>query len=303
MKVLSLIQSVCLLAATSMALAPPRTHPKLVGHAAQIGEQLSNKKRAAAIRNEHFAKLNKNSLSSASRDDVDPNASEFDSNWAGATISPPSGETFKSVTATMTLPSLTKPPQSAGPGGEYFLYVWVGIDGDGDCDALWQTGFAGQIEDGVTSWWGWVCFISSENVVFDTYILDASTGDTVNMTVEALSSSEGIFWLENLSTGESQSYQVAGGDLCMESAEWIVEDPYASDSEGDIVYFLVWPDFGTMTFDDAVAYTNKGTAIGPEDATLWYIDNYYNNITQNSATVTDSTASVTWVASGPGPYA
>lgn len=120
------------------------------------------------------------------------------------------------------------------------------------------------------------------------------------MTVEALSTSEGIFYLENLSTGKTESYDVAGGDLCLESAEWIVEDPYDESSNGDVEYFLVWPDFGTMTFDNAVAYTNKGTAVGPEDATLWYVDNYYSGVTQNSVAVTDTTVAVTWVVSGPG---
>lgn len=65
----------------------------------------------------------------------------------------------------------------------------------------------------------------NEDAVFDTYILDASSGDTVNMTVQALNSSEGVFWLDNLSTGNSTSYEVTGGGLCMEQAEWIVEDP------------------------------------------------------------------------------
>jgi len=283
-----------------MALTPPRTHPKLVSSSSQVDRRLSNKERAVAVRNEHFSKLGKKSRSRAPHSDVDPNSTETDANWAGATISPPSGETFKSVTAIMTLPPLAQPDEAVGPGDEYFLYVWVGIDGDGDCNALWQTGLAGQIEDGVTSWWGWVCFIYGSDIVFNTYIFNASTGDTVNMTVEALSSSEGIFWLENLSTGETESYDVAGGDLCMQSAEWIVEDPYASDSDGNIDYFLVWPDFGTMTFDNAIAYTDEGTAVGPENATLWYVDNYYSGITQNSVAVTDSTVSVTWVASGPG---
>ena len=153
MKFSTLVQSVLLLAATSMAVAPPRPHPMLGGPSS-----LSKKERAAAVRNEHFSKLGKKSRSRAPRDgEEDPNSTETDSNWSGATIVPPSGETFKSVSATMTLPTLKEPTTAVGPGGEYILYVWVGIDGDGDCDALWQTGFAGQIDDGVVSWWGWVC--------------------------------------------------------------------------------------------------------------------------------------------------
>jgi hypothetical protein len=120
------------------------------------------------------------------------------------------------------------------------------------------------------------------------------------MTVEALSASEGIFWLEDLTTGESVSYDVSGGNLCGTTAEWIVEDPYASSSNGSVDYFLVWPDFGTMTFDGAVATTNTGAKIGPANATIDIIENYYNGEVQNSVSVTDSTVSVKWLASGPG---
>lgn len=142
----------------------------------------------------------------------------------------------------------------------------------------------------------------NEDAVFDTYILDASSGDTVNMTVQALNSSEGVFWLDNLSTGNSTSYPVTGGGLCMEQAEWVVEDPWDGGTE-IIAYMLVWPDFGTMTFDNAVAYTNEGTAVTPigTGSTLYVVESYYdNNITQNNVSVTDSSVSVTWLESGPG---
>lgn len=69
-----------------------------------------------------------------------------------------------------------------------------------------------------------------------------------------------------------------------------------------IAYMLVWPDFGTMTFDNAVAYTNKGTAVTPIDSgtTSYIVESYYdNNITQNNVTATDSSVAVTWLASGP----
>lgn len=137
--------------------------------------------------------------------------------------------------------------------------------------------------------------------MFDTYILDASSGDTVNMTVQALDSARGVFFLDNLSTGDSASYEVTGGGLCMEQAEWVVEDPW--DGNTDIIaYMLVWPDFGTMTFDDAVAYTDKGTAVTPlgTGSTLYAVESYYDSsITQNNVSATDSSVSVTWLESGP----
>ncbi|CAN8099679.1 unnamed protein product [Discula destructiva] len=279
--------------------------------AVQNGQpKLSRKQRAAALRDAHFGNPNTEPSNTLQSRDLKPSEAGLSYHWAGAVVPPPSAtENITSVTATMTLPELTVPDGvREGPSGEYFLYVWVGIDGlesvdPGECDSLWQTGFAGQIVDGVTTWWGWVCYLwdGEEHAVFDTHILDASSGDTVNMTVQALNSSEGTFWLDNLSTGDSTSYNVTGGGLCMEQAEWIVENPWAGNTE-TIRYMLVWPDFGTMTFDDAVAYTDQGTIVTPTGtgSTLYVVESYEDNsIVQNNVSVTDGTVSVTWLESGP----
>lgn len=115
----------------------------------------SRKERAAALRDEYFSGIQGR--------DLKPSTPGVSYHWAGAVVPPPEGENITSVTATITLPDLTAPEDvHQGPGGEYFLYVWVGIDGletvdPGDCNSLWQTGFAGQIKNGVTTWWGWVC--------------------------------------------------------------------------------------------------------------------------------------------------
>lgn len=121
------------------------------------------------------------------------------------------------------------------------------------------------------------------------------------MTVQANNASDGVFWLDNLSTGASTSYGVTGGGLCLRQAEWVVEDPWDGNTEV-IAYMTVWPDFGTLTFDGAVAYTDRGTAVTPagDGSTLYVVESYYDaNITQNSVAVTDSSVSVTWLESGP----
>lgn len=132
---------------------------------------MSKKERAAAIRNEYFRNPTKEASpsplevprSSLQTRDLKPESPGVSYHWAGTVVPPPSGENITSVTATMTLPELVAPEDvRTGPGGEYFLYVWVGIDGlesvdPGECNSLWQTGFAGQIKNGVTTWWGWVC--------------------------------------------------------------------------------------------------------------------------------------------------
>lgn len=152
MNFLTLVGALSLLAATGRAAS---------GHGVP---SLSRRERAAALRDEHFGGLsNKASTPRIQSRDLKPSAPGVSYHWAGAVVPPPSGENITSVKATMTLPELTEPDGvRAGPSGEYFAYVWVGIDGldsvdPGDCNALWQTGFAGQIKNGVTTWWGWVC--------------------------------------------------------------------------------------------------------------------------------------------------
>jgi hypothetical protein len=162
MKFQSILWPAVLASTALAAAAPPHSHPKLLA-SSESGpledRTLSKKDQVAAIRDAHFDSMRSrpHSRETTRTTGVDPpNTSSYSSNWAGADVVNPSGETFKSVTATMKLPTLTAPSTPEGPGDEYFLYVWVGIDGDG-CSALWQTGFAGQIQNGVTSWWGWVC--------------------------------------------------------------------------------------------------------------------------------------------------
>lgn len=157
----TLVHSLLLLAATGVATGE---------HGERGVPSVPRKERAAALRNEYLGGSSKRSSSSSSSSsplvqsrDLKPSSPGVSYHWAGAVVPPPPGENITSVTATITLPELAEPGDvREGPGGEYFLYVWVGIDGldsvdPGDCNALWQTGFAGQIVDGVTTWWGWVC--------------------------------------------------------------------------------------------------------------------------------------------------
>lgn len=150
----TLLHSLLLLAATSIATGEHHVPPSI-----------SRRERAAALRDEHFGSPStpRSSPPLVQGRDLKPSSPGVSYHWAGAVAPPPAGENITSVTATMTLPELTAPEGvREGPGQEYFLYVWVGIDGldsvdPGECNALWQTGFAGQIVDGVTTWWGWVC--------------------------------------------------------------------------------------------------------------------------------------------------
>lgn len=61
---------------------------------------------------------------------------EYSSNWAGAILtSPPSGQTFNSVSAQFTVPTPSAPSSGSG---SWSASAWVGIDGDTYQDAILQ---------------------------------------------------------------------------------------------------------------------------------------------------------------------
>lgn len=126
MKISALLPSVLLLVAAGAEAArssPPSTHPKLSKTTA-ADENPRNEARKAAleqrVRGNQASK--RRSKTQHEKKDASPNAVEVDYNWAGAVIeAPPSGETWKTVTGTMTLPELIAPSQSYGVLGEYFF--------------------------------------------------------------------------------------------------------------------------------------------------------------------------------------
>lgn len=127
MKLSTLLPSVLLLAAAGVEAAvgssPPSTHTKLSKTTAS--ESRNDARKAALkerIRGIQAKKRRSKQQEADEKRDVSPNAVEVDYNWAGPVIeTPPSGETWKTVTATMTLPELVAPSQSYGVLGEYFF--------------------------------------------------------------------------------------------------------------------------------------------------------------------------------------
>lgn len=72
---------------------------------------------------------------------------EYSENWAGVFFeSPPSGETYSTVTGTFTVPSIS---------GNGAASAWVGIDGVTYTDAILQAGLNFTISDGTISYDAW----------------------------------------------------------------------------------------------------------------------------------------------------
>jgi len=192
-------------------------------------------------------------------------------NWSGVAIeSPPSGQTFKSVTGTFTVPT---------PTGSGAASAWVGIDGDTAQNSILQSGVDFTISGGRVSFDAWVEW-------FPNFAMDVSftvaAGNQIRITVTATSTTRGTALLENLTTGRSltTSLSAPSSSAALQglNAEWIVED---FEEGGSLVPLA---NFGTVTFTGAAATTNAGTTESPSSGTII-------NMVQNGETLTSVSSS------------
>lgn len=109
---------------------------------------------------------------------------EYSSNWAGVVIeSPPSGTTFKAVTAEFTVPTPKKGTGSGGSTG-WSSSAWVGIDGDTYSTAILQTGVDFSISSsGAVSYDAWYEWYP--DYAYDFTGITISAGDVIKTTVTA----------------------------------------------------------------------------------------------------------------------
>ena len=192
---------------------------------------------------------------------------QYSSNWAGAVLTaPPSGETFVTVSATWTLPTLSQPPNSAS--GTYYGSEWVGIDGYNTASIL-QAGTLSYVEasgaQGAMAWYEWY---PQSLIYFDNF--EVSPGDSVSFSVHATSSTTGIVTVENNSKGTSTSTNVnapaSDNALAGQNAEWIYED---FSSGGGLVPFAA---FTPASLTSCSAVTSGGTTETLDGATILDIE-------------------------------
>jgi len=190
--------------------------------------------------------------SGPSTDGVESSNVEYSSNWSGSVIeSPPSGETWKSVTGTFTVPV---PSGSSGAAAS----AWVGIDGDTCETAILQTGVDFTVGSGYDAWYEWY-----PDYAYDFSGISISAGDVITTTVTASSTKKGTAVIKNTSTGQTVTKSLTSSSaLCLENAEWIVEDFEEGGSE------VPFANFGTVAFTSAVATTNTGATEGPSSGTI-----------------------------------
>ncbi|KAF7359059.1 hypothetical protein MSAN_01246900 [Mycena sanguinolenta] len=209
---------------------------------------------------------------------------EVSSNWAGAAFESPAG-TYKSVTGTFVVPT-PKVPSGSSTSGSYAASAWVGIDGDTCGTAILQTGIDFNIDDGRVSYDAWFEYFPAFATDFTGITIAA--GNTIKLTATASSTTSGTVTIENVSTGVTVSKALtSSAKLCLENAEWIVEDFEEGNS------LVPFANFGTVTFTSAQATTESGSVVGPTGAVI--IDLEQNNKVLTSVSSSSSSVTVTYI--------
>jgi hypothetical protein len=180
---------------------------------------------------------------------------ETSSNWSGAVVYAPAGDSFKWIEGDWVVPDVAAP----ATGQEYYCATWIGIDGDGS-DDVFQAGVESQVSAGgqvqVYPWWEW--YPTPEIQITN---LEVSPGDMVTMllcSAEGAGSTTGTVFFTNRTTGASTSIGLiapAGTQLAGNSAEWIVEAPTVNGSQSALA------DYGEVFFSVCDAYTVGGVTV------------------------------------------
>jgi len=176
--------------------------------------------------------------------------------WAGAGMESPAN-TYKSVTGTLVVPNL-QPAAGGATSGYYGGSAWVGLDGMTCQTSLMAAGIDFIYLEGTTTANTWTEVYPNPGV---NLAMTVNPGDTIKLTLTATSTTTGTAVVENQSNGQSSTVSLTSPSaLCLENAEWIVEDF----QEG--TFLIPFADFGTITFNDASATTQSGSTIGPDSA-------------------------------------
>ncbi|KAF9477026.1 glutamic protease [Pholiota conissans] len=218
-----------------------------------------------------------NTVLQASESRTNTSHVEFSSNWSGAVLeTPPSGQTFTTVTGTFKVPT---------PSGTGAASAWVGIDGDTAQNSILQSGVDFTVSGGRVSYQAWFEWFPNFAIDFNNFPI--SSGQTITVTVHATSKTAGTVVMTNVSTGKTITQAVSAPSssaaLAGQNAEWIVEDF----EEGGSLVTLT--NFGSVTFTGATAST-ASQSVGVTGATI--IDMQQNGNTLTSVSTTSSSVTV-----------
>lgn len=183
---------------------------------------------------------------------------ETSTNWSGAVVFAPSGDTFRWLQGDWVIPDVDAPTENQW----YYCASWIGLDGDGSGD-VFQAGVECEVYRSGSSltrriypWWEW--FPTPEVEITN---LAVSPGDMVTMVLCSASgagSTTGTVYFTNRTTGASTSVTLtapSGTQLVGNSAEWIVEAPTVGGAQSAIA------DYGEVFFSVCEAQTHNNVTV------------------------------------------
>jgi len=180
---------------------------------------------------------------------------ETSTNWSGAVVNAPAGDSFKWIEGDWVVPDVDAPTENQW----YYSASWIGIDGDGSND-VFQAGVECEVYRSGTSitrniyaWWEW--FPNYETEITN---LAISPGDMVTMLLCSSGPTSGTVYFTNRTTGASVSVGLtapAGTTLVGNCAEWIVEAPTVGGAQSAMA------DYGEVFFNVCEAVTQKGVTV------------------------------------------
>ena len=137
-----------------------------------------------------------------------------------------------------------------------------------------------------TAWYEWY---PADSVYFDDVTFDH--GDSVTVTVTATSLTSGTTTFTNNSKGKSVTFSANSTfPLCMQDAEWIVED-FTDELESAAML----PNFDLVHFKDASVIASDGSVLRPSDVNAWTIDIRKNGTVYTSSTLDNTSVTCKYV--------
>ncbi|KAJ6506133.1 acid proteinase [Mycena vulgaris] len=211
------------------------------------------------------------------------------SNWAGAGMESPAN-TYQSVTGTLVVPHL-RPATGGASTGFYGGSSWVGLDGMTCKTSLMATGIDFTYFNETVFANAWTEVYPNPGV---SMAMTVNAGDTIKLTVTATSTTTGTAVVENLSNGQSSTVSLTTpSPMCLENAEWIVEDFQES------TFLIPFANFGSITFTDASATTRSGSTVGPSGSGSHLINMVQSSLQFASARSAASSVTVDYLTSIP----
>jgi hypothetical protein len=223
-------------------------------------------------------------LTAAHRDATQRNTVYNSTNWSGfanlnSLTSYNTSYSFYYIFSDFVIPAVTAPSSS----GSYYAAEWVGIDGFNSGDVLQagvETGASGS-SSGYNAWIEW--YPNYETAIS----LPVGPGDDMFIEVWDVSSTVGYAFLENITTGQYQEYELtapSGTKLVGNSAEWVIEAPGVNGSQSSLA------DYHYDVFWGAGAYNFARSEFLPGSSTSVQIDLVQGGTTYSVPYLFDSSA-------------